>query len=480
MGKITVSFFRQYHVLLVFVLTLLYLLGFQLTSEANGRYEYIYDEHGRLQLIASPDGDVQLYQYDAQGNVLSKVTKLAPGVVIPDQIDLSHASYELYVLGVPNSTEKVLFPTWTSANGQDDLVWTEGEHVSNGVWKGTIRFSEHNHEWGTYNTHIYFDHLLSFVATVEVASPALAVQAPSDTHVNTGSYSIHVQGISDQIARVVFPTWTADPGSDDLIWLPGERTGGGSWKVNIPFSIYGHASGNYITHIYAEDYDGNQVYLGETITKVHSYTALSYGSLDIVDRTTIAGWAWQPEAPDLGIDVHIYVNGLLVAVARSDIFREDLLIAGKGNGRHGFIYPMDWSGYGEGEHIVDVYAVDGSGNHPLLAGSHYVYTKMRSKGNLDVVNQTTIAGWAWQPETPNDPIDVHIYINQQLEAVVKAEIYRPDLELAGVGNGSHGFVYPIDWSEYAAGNYLIEAYAVDGSGDHPLIGWPQMYYNGAE
>ena len=49
---------------------------------------------------------------------------------------------------------KVLFPTWTEANGQDDIIYHEGTILGNTA-NVYIKTSEHNNEIGTYITHIY-------------------------------------------------------------------------------------------------------------------------------------------------------------------------------------------------------------------------------------------------------------------------------------------------------------------------------------
>lgn len=76
-------------------------------------------------------------------------------VSIPGDTELSKDSYDIYARGLPPNMNKVLFPTWTEANGQDDILWHEGMHLGNGIWKATIPFNQHNNQIGYYNVHIY-------------------------------------------------------------------------------------------------------------------------------------------------------------------------------------------------------------------------------------------------------------------------------------------------------------------------------------
>lgn len=58
-------------------------------------------------------------------------------------------------------TTRVLFPTWTDKNGQDDIVWMKGTYETSslaaggGISEVTIYKSRHNNETGLYNVHIY-------------------------------------------------------------------------------------------------------------------------------------------------------------------------------------------------------------------------------------------------------------------------------------------------------------------------------------
>lgn len=70
----------------------------------------------------------------------------------------SGGAYDIYVYGVTDSgsgVKDVKFPTWTQANGQDDIVWHSGTYMGDGLWKVTIPITQHNMEAGTYITHIY-------------------------------------------------------------------------------------------------------------------------------------------------------------------------------------------------------------------------------------------------------------------------------------------------------------------------------------
>ena len=50
----------------------------------------------------------------------------------------------------------------------------------------------------------------------------------------------------------------------------------------------------------------------------------------------ISGWAWDTAQPNKSLNVDIYEGGLRVATVPASGFRQDLVDAGQGNGKHGF------------------------------------------------------------------------------------------------------------------------------------------------
>jgi hypothetical protein len=63
------------------------------------------------------------------------------------------------------------------------------------------------------------------------------------------------------------------------------------------------------------------------------------GFLDRVDYEAIGGWAYDVRQPDRPLDIEIYGGEDMLARVSADGLRRDLVLAGKGNGRHSFILP---------------------------------------------------------------------------------------------------------------------------------------------
>ncbi len=94
-------------------------------------------------------------------------------------------------------------------------------------------------------------------------------------------------------------------------------------------------------------------------------------------------------------------------------------------------------------------------------------------------NCTNLFGWAWDPDFPNTPTTVHLYIDSLFAAIVNANQFRSDLQSAGYGNGNHGFTYtlPAGWKDGA--NHTINVYAIDlnGNGNPNLFSSPITAFN---
>lgn len=64
------------------------------------------------------------------------------------------------------------------------------------------------------------------------------------------------------------------------------------------------------------------------------------GSHDRTDCKVISGWAWCKSQPNVPIEVDIYDRENLIATVTANMFRADLLGAGKGDGCHAFEFPV--------------------------------------------------------------------------------------------------------------------------------------------
>jgi hypothetical protein len=87
------------------------------------------------------------------------------------------------------------------------------------------------------------------------------------------------------------------------------------------------------------------------------------GNVDGIDGHQIWGWAWDRNNPNTPINVNIYEGNSLLATVPANIFRQDLVNAGKGNGVHGFVYTFPPNQFKDGlKHPISVKFANSSTN----------------------------------------------------------------------------------------------------------------------
>lgn len=163
---------------------------------------------------------------------------------------------------------KVLFPTWTERNGQDDLHWYEGTRDKNGEYSITIENKDHGFETGAYTIHTYIYGQQGEILKVMGNAFNLAESKPviAASEVANNCFKIKISGISNNagISSVVVPTWTQNNGHDDLRWEKAAFVGNDTWEATINISDYKESYDTFISHVYVTDKNGQQKYVGAT------------------------------------------------------------------------------------------------------------------------------------------------------------------------------------------------------------------------
>ncbi len=71
------------------------------------------------------------------------------------------------------------------------------------------------------------------------------------------------------------------------------------------------------------------------------------GNIAGVTNQCVLGWAVNTDEPDQPVNISVFAGDMLVGHGRADIFREDLKLAGYGDGRHGFKVVLDRRSFGK-------------------------------------------------------------------------------------------------------------------------------------
>jgi hypothetical protein len=64
------------------------------------------------------------------------------------------------------------------------------------------------------------------------------------------------------------------------------------------------------------------------------------GTLESASCAEARGWAWDPKFPTKPVSVEVLVDGVYKQTIPANVFRQDLAAAGRGDGRHGFSWPI--------------------------------------------------------------------------------------------------------------------------------------------
>jgi hypothetical protein len=93
-------------------------------------------------------------------------------------------------------------------------------------------------------------------------------------------------------------------------------------------------------------------------------------------------------------------------------------------------------------------------------------------GWVDAANCQQIAGWAWDPKTPNQPIEIEIYDlsddgTEEVLLRTLAGLYRPDLPPALGDNGIHAFDVTTPFALRDRNIHTVRVYAVNSDDRFP-------------
>ena len=230
-------------------------------SGAYTTHIYLYDKAGKLAPLKGANVTVP----SAAVTPPTPSSSLSIGDV--SITELSASGYRVTAkINAPSGVSKVLMPTWTNANGQDDLVWHQAS-VSGDTATFYVPSSAHKGESGAYTTHIYlYDKAgkLAPLKGVNVTVPSAAVTPSSSfsigdvsvTELSASGYRVTAKiNAPSGVSKVLMPTWTNANGQDDLVWHQAS-VNGDTATFYVPSSAHKGESGAYTTHIYLYDNAG--------------------------------------------------------------------------------------------------------------------------------------------------------------------------------------------------------------------------------
>ncbi|WP_115275992.1 GBS Bsp-like repeat-containing protein [Streptococcus massiliensis] len=205
-------------------------------------------------------------------------------------------SFDIVVSNVsnPGGVKVVKVPTWSTANGQDDLFWYTAEKQSDGTYRAHVEASNHKNSIGEYNVHLFYLQNDGTFIKVQEAKTQVALDKPAtgtvkiiNNNSKTGSFDIVVSNVSNPggVKVVKVPTWSTANGQDDLFWYTAEKQSDGTYRAHVEASNHKNSVGEYNVHLFYLQNDGTFKKIQEVTTQVSKNTAVqATGKISIVNK----------------------------------------------------------------------------------------------------------------------------------------------------------------------------------------------------
>jgi hypothetical protein len=163
------------------------------------------------------------------------------------------------------------------------------------------------------------------------------------------------------------------------------------------------------------------------------------GHLDDVLHDRILGWARDKASPERPVLLEIVDNGVVIGEIAADLLREGLAEAGIGTGRYAFEALIPGGLSRHEDHVVHVRRASDGQDLPNSPWELKKTSEARFNGCLDQATRMRLSGWAQDGEVPRGRAVLRVLDNGVPVIRVVANLYRPDLEESGIGDGRYGF-----------------------------------------
>ena len=186
------------------------------------------------------------------GNTTAQVAKLPAPDTVTAQVSDNCRTMSIR-LDTAHSYSGIRFAVWSSAGGQDDLVWYTAKNGGSGSWTYDVDLARHN-TTGTYFIHVYSGNKLVAHTTAQVKSlpaPAPGVKPGLTAAVSADNAAMELAlTTTAKYGKVRFAVWSSANGQDDLVWYDGRLTGS-TWSAGV--KLLNHKTlGGYFIHVYAD------------------------------------------------------------------------------------------------------------------------------------------------------------------------------------------------------------------------------------
>ena len=280
------------------------IIWYTATQQANGTYKVSVDSSRHKDSVGKYNVHLYYVRNDGQlvgvGGTTTNVSIIKPqGKISIQNRNSETGDFDIVVSGIssPGGLKTVSLPTWSEANGQDDIKWYTAERQADGTYRKRVRISDHNHVQGEYNVHLYYVQNDGRLVGVSGTKTTVSLGKPKGTisiqnrNKETGDFDIVVSGISSPggLKSVSLPTWSTVNGQDDVKWYDAERQADGTYRKHVRLSDHNNVEGEYNVHLYYVQNDGRLVGVGGTKTTISIEKPKAQGKISIQNRNSETG-----------------------------------------------------------------------------------------------------------------------------------------------------------------------------------------------
>ena len=292
----------------------------------------------------------------------------------------------------PLGVKEVLVPSWSLANGQDDLIWHKAAKQMDGSYRVTIKAVDHKGEAGNYRADAYVvdrtnnrHYISEKVVSVNYARPSASLTIENN-NAATGTFDAVVKNIiaPTGVREILVPSWSLVGGQDDLIWHKATKQADGSYRATIKASDHKNSTGKYRADAYIVDNFNKRFYLTEKVVEVsQSRPSASLtienndattGTFDAVVRNIVAPYGLK----EILVPSWSLVNGQDDLVWHKAIKQAD--------GSYRVTIKASDHKHSTGKYRADVYLVDKDDNRQYLTETVVDVNETKPSGSISILN----------------------------------------------------------------------------------------------
>ena len=292
----------------------------------------------------------------------------------------------------PLGVKEVLIPSWSLANGQDDLIWHKAAKQMDGSYRVTIKAVDHKGEAGNYRADAYVvdrtnkrHYISEKVVSVTYSRPS-ATLTIENNNATTGTFDAVVKNIiaPTGVKEILVPSWSLVGGQDDLIWHKATKQADGSYRATIKASDHKNSTGKYRADAYIVDNFNKRFYLTEKVVEVSQ--SRPSASLTIENNNATTGTF------DAVVRNIVSPNGLkeILVPSWSLINGQDDLVWHKASKQADGSYRVTIKAsdhkHSTGKYRADAYLIDNTGNRQYLTETVVEVNETKPSGSISILN----------------------------------------------------------------------------------------------